>query len=333
MYFCSVKLIIMSVKIRFFLISILIISLSCRKDDNNPIAIEEADRTEQQVIDNDSLLGYFNSHYISNSILSNQSISLYEIMISPLPEDGVLPNADQNSLLIDVIETYSTTYLETDYEYYVLRINQGGGDTSPNFCDSVRVSYEGNLMDGNIFDSSINPTDFDLIATISGWGKVISQFNNAESFNINDDGTVSYTNPGIGVMFLPSGLAYFSSSAGSVPVYSNLIFKFKLFQSEVNDHDNDNVPTYLEDLDGDLNLTNDNSDDDPINNFLDSDDDNDGTPTIDEDLEPDSDLTVDRDGDGDPTNDIGDGDPTNDDTDGDGIPNYLDSDDTASRLD
>ena len=57
----------MGIKIRFFLISILIISLSCRKDDNNPIAIEEADRTEQQVIDNDSLLAYFNSHYISNT--------------------------------------------------------------------------------------------------------------------------------------------------------------------------------------------------------------------------------------------------------------------------
>ena len=71
--------------------------------------------------------------------------------------------------------------------------------------------------------------DFDLIATISGWGKVISQFNNAETFYVNNDGTVSYTNPGIGVMFLPSGLAYFSSSAGSVPVYSNLIFKFKLY--------------------------------------------------------------------------------------------------------
>ena len=323
----------MGIKIRFFLISILIISLSCRKDDNNPIAIEEADRTEQQVIDNDSLLGYFNTHYISNSIINNQFISLDEIVINPLPEDGILPNSEQNSLLIDLIETHSTTYLETDYEFYILRINQGGGDTSPYFCDSVRVSYEGNLMDGNTFDSSNNPTDFDLIATISGWGKVISQFNNAEAFSINSDGTVSYINPGIGVMFLPSGLAYFSSSAGSVPVYSNLIFKFKLYQSEVNDHDNDNVPTYLEDIDGDLNLTNDNSDDDPINNFLDSDDDNDGTPTIDEDLEPDSDLTVDRDGDGDPTNDIGDGDPTNDDTDGDGIPNYLDSDDTASRID
>ena len=99
------------------------------------------------------------------------------------------------------------------------------------------------------------------------------------------------------------------------------------------DHDFDNVPSHLEDLDGDYNLTDDNTDDDSFANFVDGDDDNDGTLTIDEDLEPDTDLTVDRDGDGDPTNDIGDGDPTNDDTDGDGIPNYLDPDDTASRYD
>ena len=103
--------------------------------------------------------------------------------------------------------------------------------------------------------------------------------------------------------------------------------------TEVNDHDFDNVPSHLEDLDGDYDLTDDNSDDDSFADFVDSDDDNDGTLTIDEDLEPDTDLTVDRDGDGDPTNDIGDGDPTNDDTDGDGIPNYLDPDDTASRDD
>ena len=134
-------------------------------------------------------------------------------------------------------------------------------------------------------------------------------------------------------MFLPSGMGYYSSAAGAVPVYSNLIFKFKLLESEENDHDFDNVPSHLEDLDGDLDLTNDNTDDDPYADFVDSDDDNDGTLTIDEDLEPDSDLTVDRDGDGDPENDIGDGDPTNDDTDGDGIPNYLDTDNAESRDD
>ena len=249
------------------------------------------------------------------------------------PEDGELPDPGQNTLLIDLVETFTTTYFDVEYEYYVLKVNQGGSDNSPNFSDKVRVSYEGTLMDNTVFDSSISPVDFDLTATIAGWGRVLPEFNNAEDFIINSDGTVTYNNPGIGIMFLPSGLGYYSAAAGSVPVYSNLIFKFKIYQSEVNDHDFDNVPSHLEDLDGDYDLTDDNSDDDSFADFVDSDDDNDGTLTIDEDLEPDTDLTVDRDGDGDPTNDIGDGDPTNDDTDGDGIPNYLDPDDTASRDD
>ena len=325
----------MKLKLYILIIAILFLGFSCGDDEGDGITeVPEADRTEQQVIDNDSLVGYLQTHYINETILSNNpSISFENIEINELPEDGELPNPDQNSLLIDLVETFTTTYFDVEYEYYVLRINQGGSEVSPNFSDKVRVSYEGSLMDDTIFDSSISPVDFDLTATIAGWGRVLPEFNNAEDFIINSDGTVTYNNPGVGIMFLPSGLGYYSAAAGSVPVYSNLIFKFKIFQSEVNDHDFDNVPSHLEDINGNYDLTDDNSDDDTFADFVDSDDDNDGTLTVDEDLEPDSDLTVDRDGDGDPTNDIGDGDPTNDDTDGDGIPNYLDPDDSASRDD
>jgi hypothetical protein len=325
----------MKFKLYILLITILLLGFSCGDDDDDGIVeVPEADRTEQQVIDNDSLVSFLQSHYVDESLLTNNPTILFdEIEINQLPEDGELPNPDQNSLLIDMVETLTTTYFDVEYEYYILKINQGGSENSPNFSDKVRVSYEGSLMDYTVFDSSSTPVDFDLTSTIAGWGRVLPEFNIAEDFIINSDGTVTYNNPGIGIMFLPSGLGYYSAAAGSVPVYSNLIFKFKVFQSELNDHDFDNVPSHLEDLDGDYDLTNDNSDDDSFADFVDSDDDNDGTLTIDEDLEPDSDLTVDRDGDGDPTNDIGDGDPTNDDTDGDGIPNYLDPDDTASRDD
>ena len=325
----------MKFKLYILLITILLLGFSCGDDDDDGIIeVPEADRTEQQVIDNDSLVSYLQSHYVDASLLSNNpTISFNEIEINQLPDDGELPNPDQNSLLIDIVETLTTTYFDVEYEYYILKINQGGSENSPNFSDKVRVSYEGTLMDDTVFDSSSTPVDFDLTSTIAGWGRVLPEFNIAEDFVINSDGTVTYNNPGIGIMFLPSGLGYYSAAAGSVPVYSNLIFKFKVFQSELNDHDFDNVPSHLEDINGDYDLTNDNSDDDTFADFVDSDDDNDGTLTIDEDLEPDSDLTVDRDGDGDPTNDIGDGDPTNDDTDGDGIPNYLDPDDTASRDD
>ena len=325
----------MRFKLYIFLFAILLLGFSCGDDDDDGvIQVPEADRTEQQVIDNDSLVTFLQSHYVDASLLTNNStILLNEIEINQLPEDGELPNPNQNSLLIDMVETLTTTYFDVEYEYYILKINQGGSENSPNFSDKVRVSYEGTLMDDTVFDSSSTPVDFDLTSTIAGWGRVLPEYNNAEDFVINSDGTVSYNNPGIGIMFLPSGLGYYSAAAGSVPVYSNLIFKFKVFQSEVNDHDFDNVPSHLEDLNGDYDLTNDDTDEDTFADFVDSDDDNDGTLTIDEDLEPDSDLTVDRDGDGDPTNDIGDGDPTNDDTDGDGIPNYLDPDDTASRDD
>ena len=325
----------MKFKLYILLIAILLLGFSCGDDDDDGIVeVPEADRTEQQVIDNDSLVSFLQSHYVDESLLTNNPTILFnEIEINQLPEDGELPNPDQNSLLIDMVETLTTTYFDVEYEYYILKINQGGSENSPNFSDKVRVSYEGTLMDDTVFDSSSTPVDFDLTSTIAGWGRVLPEYNNAEDFIVNSDGTVTYNNPGIGIMFLPSGLGYYSAAAGTVPVYSNLIFKFKVFQSEVNDHDFDNVPSHLEDLNGDYDLTNDDSDEDTFADFIDSDDDNDGTLTIDEDLEPDSDLTVDRDGDGDPTNDIGDGDPTNDDTDGDGIPNYLDPDDTASRDD
>ncbi len=325
----------MKFKLYILLITILLLGFSCGDDDDDGIVeVPEADRTEQQVIDNDSLVSFLQSHYVDESLLTNNPTILFnEIEINQLPDDGELPNPDQNSLLIDMVETLTTTYFDVEYEYYILKINQGGSENSPNFSDKVRVSYEGTLMDDTVFDSSSTPVDFDLTSTIAGWGRVLPEYNNAEDFIVNSDGTVTYNNPGIGIMFLPSGLGYYSAAAGTVPVYSNLIFKFKVFQSEVNDHDFDNVPSHLEDLNGDYDLTNDDTDDDTFADFIDSDDDNDGTLTIDEDLEPDSDLTVDRDGDGDPTNDIGDGDPTNDDTDGDGIPNYLDPDDTASRDD
>ena len=325
----------MKFKLYILLITILLLGFSCGDDDDDGIVeIPEADRTEQQVIDNDSLVSFLQSHYVDESLLTNNPTILFnEIEINQLPENGELPNPDQNSLLIDMVETLTTTYFDVEYEYYILKINQGGSENSPNFSDKVRVSYEGTLMDDTVFDSSSTPVDFDLTSTIAGWGRVLPEYNNAEDFIVNSDGTVTYNNPGIGIMFLPSGLGYYSAAAGTVPVYSNLIFKFKVFQSEVNDHDFDNVPSHLEDLNGDYDLTNDDTDEDTFADFVDSDDDNDGTLTIDEDLEPDSDLTVDRDGDGDPTNDIGDGDPTNDDTDGDGIPNYLDPDDTASRDD
>ncbi|MCF1192739.1 hypothetical protein LRR18_14175 [Mangrovimonas sp. AS39] len=89
--------------------------------------------------------------------------------------------------------------------------------------------------------------------------------------------------------------------------------------------DNDGVPAELEDINGNGDLYDDDTDGDGIPNFLDADDDGDNILTI---VELDDNDLVDANGDGDNDDDV-DGDPLTNpvDTDGDGIPNYLDNDD------
>jgi FKBP-type peptidyl-prolyl cis-trans isomerase FkpA len=305
------------------LIACLVLSIvACKKDDDGEeaIVVEIRDRAEQQIVDKDSLVKYLNNHYYNSDEfgVSNTDPSITDLTITKLLDGETVPTG--HSLLINDVETISVVFAETDYEYYVLRLNQGRGLESPTFADNVIVTYEGFTLDDAVFDSAVTPTEFDLTGVVSGWRKVFPLFNTAEGVpTIKDDGTVNYMNHGVGVMFLPSGLAYFSSAPSSgIPSYSSLIFKFELFDMTQNDHDNDGVPSYLEDLNGDgeflvngLDLTDDTDDDtdgDGTPNIGDNDDDGDGVPTIREDIDKD----------GDPTNDIG----------KNGIPNYLDPEET-----
>ena len=61
-----------------------------------------------------------------------------------------------------------------------------------------------------------------------------------------------------------------------------IFFKFKLVDVILLDHDNDGVPSYLEDIDDDKNVFNDDTDEDFSPNFLDTNDDGDALLTIDE---------------------------------------------------
>ena len=299
--------------------------LSCKKDDDGGgVTVEERDRTEQQLVDKDSLEGYLETHYYNKSEFDgNANPKIADLIITKITDEVISANAD--SLLINAVETKTVTFEDTAYEYYILRLNQGGGVQSPTFADNVRVIYEGYTLDEDVFDSAVNEVEFDLTGLIPIWAKVLPQFNVAEyTDNTNgglNDGKVEYINHGTGVMFVPSGLGYFSSATTGIPAYSPLIFKFELYKMFENDHDNDGVPSYLEDLNNDDNFnvnfddltddTDDDTDGDGTPDYADADDDGDGIPTINEDLN----------NDGDPTNDIG----------ANGIPNYLDPEEYTSN--
>ncbi len=294
--------------------------VGCNKDDDSVETIPERDRGEQQLVDKDTLQGYLNSHYYNSSLFETPGdYTVDDIIITELPKDVngnylEMPDPDNNTLLSEAVVTKTTTINDVEYEYYYLTLSNGEGE-KPKFSDDILVRYEGRLLNENQFDKSLNPINFDLMSVVAGWRYVMVDFNTSDlPGSINTDGTVSYSNYGLGVMFLPSGLAYFSSATSSIPVYSSLIFKFELYKNQHNDHDGDGILSHLEDLNGNLNPLDDDTDEDNIPNFNDPDDDGDGVPTNLEDL-----------------NDNGDWD--DDDSNGNGIPNYLDKLDRLQRED
>ncbi|SDB44599.1 hypothetical protein SAMN03097699_1392 [Flavobacteriaceae bacterium MAR_2010_188] len=287
--------------------------VACNKDDEDG-GIPEADRTEQQAVDKDTLLHYLSTHYYNFTKMQNpENFHIDSLTIYELPDDGVLPNPEDNHLLINDVTTITKMVDETLYDYYILRLNQGGGEL-PDFTDNVRVNYEGSLENGNVFDSTANPIVFDLLGVVPGWRFVLPTFNTAVGDPIeNEDGTISYNDYGFGMMFIPSGLAYFSSPPPGLPIYSNLIFKFELYRADDNDHDSDGILSQFEDLNGNGNVFDDDTDEDGQANYRDVDDDGDGILTIFEDLN----------GDGDPSNDLN----------AAGVPLYLDKNSRQSTQD
>ena len=122
------------------LLTLITLCISCNDDDDDTVPFVERDRTEQQIADKDSILNYLATHYYNSNFFETGTNHKYsDIIITELPIGEDVP--DGNTLLIEGIETFEASYLEVDYEYYVLKINQGVGD-APNFTDNVRTRYE-----------------------------------------------------------------------------------------------------------------------------------------------------------------------------------------------
>ncbi len=306
-------------KVYFFLIITTLTLFSCQKDD--PVAVvPPQEYSVQYPKDIEVIEEYLSEYYItvtnSPGVTEDQDIvftKITDVATQPSIKSYELNSGDTYPQLKNRIVTlHNVPYI---IYYLVLRpgsknaTTNKGGETPTN-TDSVLTSYSGSYLKQTTTDNvtTVSATAFEevkypssffsLLGVIRGWSEIFPQFKTG-SYLSNNNGTISYTDFGAGVMFIPSGLAYYNSPAGSIPSYSPLVFSFKLYEISRDDTDGDGVANYLEDL-KDINGYKDNYMYSFRNTIL--------YPTFPEDVIRYA-----------------------DDTDKDGIPNYLDADDDGDN--
>lgn len=100
-------------------------------------------------------------------------------------------------------------------QYQVL--NQGSGTIHPKASDTVTVHYHGTLIDGTVFDSSVErgePIAFPLNRVIKGWTEGVQLMVEGDKYRF----------------FIPSDLAYGNRSTGKIGGGSVLIFDVELLK-------------------------------------------------------------------------------------------------------
>lgn len=255
-------------------------------DTNTNTFVDNFDYEGQALKDNDTLVKFLKNHYFDTAVDSVKTLVMGE---TALFDDAKLQSMPVTDLGIDY-----TLY------YYVNNVGSPAVDKGfPSVMDSVYVKYSGQriIKTDSIsfpFDNS-NGTWFTLNGVIRGWTYGFTNFKGGD--NITNNGPINYDNGGNGVLFIPSGLAYSNLGSGAILANESIFFYIDLFEFvQDTDHDNDGVASINEDIDGNGDPRDDDTDLDGGPNYFDEDDDGDGVLTKDEDAN----------GDGNPANDFSD---------------------------
>lgn len=128
--------------------------------------------------------------------------------------------ADENftngqAFLLENAKNEGVITTESGLQYLVLE--KGTGDVHPTANSKVKVHYHGTLIDGTVFDSSVNrgePITFGLNQVIKGWQEGLQYMVVGEKIRL----------------FVPSTLGYGKSGTGPIPPASVLIFDVELLE-------------------------------------------------------------------------------------------------------
>lgn len=137
-------------------------------------------------------------------------------------DNSIPTNGDKNTTVNPASSTTSKpTEMKTTasgLKYLVMK--QGTGTASPKATDTVKVHYHGTLLNGTVFDSSVQrnePISFPLNGVIPGWTEGVQLMKVGDKFKFE----------------IPPALAYGESSpAPTIPPNSTLVFEVELLGIE-----------------------------------------------------------------------------------------------------
>ena len=207
--------------------------VSCTKNETPSYDVVLREYPVQYRADLDSINNYLNTHYIASVDAD------FNITFAKIPTGGTqLSIRNQQNYPLLSTDIQNDTH-GVNYKVYYLKLREGNNE-STTAVDSVYVSYKGSLLTNAQFDYSETPVWFQLENVVAGWGEIIPKFKTGTYDTAPGPNPSTFSNFGAGVMFLPSGLAYYNQMPSSlIPSYSPLIFSFKLKSQKSRDHDRD----------------------------------------------------------------------------------------------
>ena len=124
--------------------------------------------------------------------------------------------AEGDAYMAENAEREEVVTLPSGLQYEILTPGNGAIPTS---SDQVRVHYHGTLIDGTVFDSSVErgePATFGVTQVIAGWTEALQLMPVGSKWRL----------------YVPYDLAYGSADRGEIKPYSNLIFDVELIGIE-----------------------------------------------------------------------------------------------------
>lgn len=150
---------------------------------------------------------------VQAAIEALQAKQMAEMEALQAEQAGVAKQAGE-AFLAENAKKAGVTVTETGLQYEV--IEASGGSERPAADSNVQVHYHGTLVDGTVFDSSVErgqPIDFNLSGVIAGWTEGVQLMAKGDRYRF----------------YIPADLAYGDRSPSpAIPAGSTLIFDVEL---------------------------------------------------------------------------------------------------------